>query len=168
MSALDVGSSTHQFRTVVQPHIDRNVFAPLRARGLSITHLDARDEDGVDLVADVTTLDGVDTTFDLVLCTNLLEHVVDRSQTLRHVKRVVKPSGWLVLTVPRRYPIHHDPIDTGYRPTARELTALLGWTDVLSQEVITVRDRYHYAGRRWLRRYVLPWQIACILARKPH
>lgn len=165
---LDIGSSTLAFRTQVQPYIDRNVFAPLRAAGVRISHLDARADPGVDIVADVTKLDGVDRTFDVVLCTNLLEHVTDRRDTLDNVRRVVAPRGLLVLTVPLRYPIHPDPIDTGYRPTAAELVALLGWPEVLRQEDLTVRDPEHYRGwRRAWRPWLRPWQIACVLARRP-
>jgi SAM-dependent methyltransferase len=167
MRVLDIGSSSLHFRTQVQPHIDRNVFAPLRERGLRVIHVDARQEPGVDIIADVTTLDGVNDTYDLVLCTNLLEHVVDREQTVRHVKRVVRPGGTLVLTVPRRYPIHADPIDTGYRPDTAELSALLGWSAVIRAEVLTVRAPLHYVNRPWYRRWFAPWQIACVLAAKP-
>jgi SAM-dependent methyltransferase len=167
MRVLDIGSSSLHFRTVVQPHIDRNVFAPLRERGLQLVHVDARDEPGVDIIADVTTLDGVEDMYDLVLCTNLLEHVVDREETVHHVKRVVRPAGMLVLTVPRRYPIHADPIDTGYRPDVTELSALLGWPKVLNAEVLTVRAPLHYVNHPWYRRWFAPWQIACLLAVKP-
>ncbi len=166
-TVLDIGSSTHAFRTVTQPHIDGNVFEPLRRRGIRPVHLDARAEPGVDIVADVTRLDGVDRCFDVVLCTNLLEHVVDRVATLQNVKRVVAPSGLLVLTVPHRYPLHQDPIDTGFRPDAAALSELVGWPEVLEREVVTVRAHRHYHGRRRLRRWILPWQIACVLARKP-
>jgi SAM-dependent methyltransferase len=167
MTVLDIGSSTFEFRTVTQPHIDGNVFEPLRRRGISPIHLDARAEPGVDIVADVTSLKGVDRSFDVVLCTNLLEHVTDRDATLHHVKRVVAPSGLLVLTVPRRYRLHPDPIDTGFRPSANALIELVGWPEVLEREVVTVRARQHYRGRRRLRRWILPWQIACLLVRKP-
>jgi SAM-dependent methyltransferase len=167
MTVLDIGSSTLAFRTVTQPHIDGNVFEPLRRRGLCPVHLDARAEPGVDIVADVTQLNGVDRCFDIVLCTNLLEHVVDRKATLHNVKRVVAPSGLLVLTVPRRYRLHHDPIDTGYRPSAVALSGLVGWPEVLACEIVTVRAPRHYRSGRQLRRWILPWQIACVLARKP-
>lgn len=167
-SVLDIGSSTLEFRTVMQPYVDRNVFAPLRAQGLNVLHLDAKAAPGVDIVADVTTLEGVDRTFDLVLCTNLLEHVTNRNATLGHVKRVVEKGGLLLLTVPKRYPIHPDPIDTGYRPRATELVSLLGWPEVLHAEDLTVRAREHYRGfSRMFRRFLFPWQIACVLARRP-
>jgi SAM-dependent methyltransferase len=166
-TVLDIGSSTRVFRTLTQPHIDGNVFEPLRRRGIAVVHLDARAAEGVDIVADVARLDGVEQTFDVVLCTNLLEHVVDRTATLQHVKRVVAPRGLLLLTVPRRYRLHQDPIDTGFRPTPDDLDLLVGWGEVLAREVVTVRAQRHYTGARRLRRWILPWQVACLLARKP-
>jgi SAM-dependent methyltransferase len=167
MTALDIGSSTLAFRTVTQPYIDRNVFQPLRERGVRIVHLDARQGSGIDIVADVTTLEGVNTTYDLVLCTNLLEHVVDRGETIKNVERAVSPSGLLVMTVPNRYPLHDDPIDTGFRPSTPELVELIGWPEIIEQDLVTVREKAHYKGRRRLRRFLLPWRIACVLARKP-
>jgi hypothetical protein len=51
--ALDIGSSTLHYRTVEQPHIDEQVMAPLRARGVEIVYLDAKDAPGVDVVYDL-------------------------------------------------------------------------------------------------------------------
>jgi SAM-dependent methyltransferase len=164
---LDIGSSSSNFRTVVQPHIDRYVYAPLREQGVLVAHLDARSEPGVDIVADITTLEGVATDFDVVICTSLLEHVVDRANTARNICRVVKPGGTLILTVPRRYPIHEDPIDTGYRPTAPQLSELVPWSEIVERRELTIRDPLHYRGRRWPRRLLWPWRISCLVARKP-
>ena len=55
--ALDVGSSTLHYRTVEQPHIEEQVMAPLRARGVEIVHLDAKPAPGVDVVCDLGTAD---------------------------------------------------------------------------------------------------------------
>jgi SAM-dependent methyltransferase len=164
---LDIGSSTLEFRTVVQPHIERHVFAPLRAQGVDVSHLDARAEPGVDIVADIATLEGVGSDYDVAICTSLLEHVVDRRDTTRNICRVVRPGGVLILTVPSRYPIHLDPIDTGFRPTPAELRELVPWSDVLESSSLTIREPAHYRGKRWLRRYLAPWQISCLVARKP-
>ena len=164
---LDIGSSTLEFRTKVQPHVERHVFAPLRAAGVLVSHLDARAEPGVDIVADITTLEGVPTDFDAAICTSLLEHVVDRADTARHICRVVKPGGVLVLTVPRRYPLHNDPIDTGFRPKPEELSDLVRWTDIIERSTLTIRELEHYRGKRWFRRFVRPWQISCLVVRKP-
>src|SRR5688500_10213151 len=81
-TVLDVGSSSEEFRTRVQPHIKKQVLGPLRTRGAQITHLDAKHEPGIDVVADLTTGDLSAAVggrrFDLVLCCNMLEHVEDR------------------------------------------------------------------------------------------
>ena len=166
-SLLDVGSSTLHFRTVAQSWVDGNVFAPLRARGVRILHLDARSDPGVDIVADAAQLDGIDQAFDVVVAANVLEHVIDRDGTLRNLRRLVRPGGLLPVTVPHRYPLHPDPIDTGFRPTADVLAALIGWPDLLRQEVLAIGEREHYHGARFWRRRLRPWQVACILVRRP-
>ena len=50
---LNVGSSTLEFRTRTQPYIESNIFAPLRARGGAIYHLDVKSAPGVDIVGDL-------------------------------------------------------------------------------------------------------------------
>ena len=37
--------------------------------------------------------------FDLVFCTNVIDHVTDPRDTIGHVVRVLKPNGYFVLTV---------------------------------------------------------------------
>jgi SAM-dependent methyltransferase len=123
-TVLDIGSQTLEFRTTVQPYIDAEIFAPIRARGAHVTHLDAQRAKGVDIVADITAEDfalGDDRRFDLVICTNLLEHVRDRPRTIQRLDAVT--AGHLVVTVPGHFPYHEDPIDTMYRPTPRRLAA---------------------------------------------
>jgi SAM-dependent methyltransferase len=185
---LDVGSSTREFRTEVQPHIDRHVFAPLRARGVRPVHLDAKDADGVDVVLDLSdpALDpaaALGERFDVVLCMNMLEHVVDRERTADRVLALVAPGGHLLVTVPRSYRRHLDPIDTMYRPSPRERARLFrgrrpGVELVLAETVPIARSeyyRYHrsrnplWARRETLRRRVPPlrWKQACILLRCP-
>jgi len=48
--AVNVGSSTLDFRCQRQPHIDRYLFLPIRERGGEVIHVDFKDEPGVDLV----------------------------------------------------------------------------------------------------------------------
>jgi SAM-dependent methyltransferase len=165
---LDIGSSTLDFRTVVQPHIERHVFGPLRERGVVVSHLDARNAPGVDIVADITTLDGVPAgAFDAAICTSLLEHVENREHTVHNICRVLAPRGVLLLTVPMRYPLHFDPIDTGFRPTPEQLGALVPWPEVIERSALTIRHPLHYRGLRLPRRFIAPWQVACLVVRKP-
>ena len=130
---------------MVQPHIERHVFAPLRAQGVAVSHLDAREAPGVDIVSDITTLDAVPAAgFDAAICTSLLEHVENREHTVHNSGRVLAPGGVLLLTVPQRYPLNFDPIDTGFLPTPDEMSGLVPWSDVIERSVLTIRHTQHY------------------------
>ncbi len=51
---LNIGSSTLEFRTQIQPYIEQNIFGPLRARNSDgVYHLDIKSAPGVDLVGDL-------------------------------------------------------------------------------------------------------------------
>ena len=140
-TVIDLGSSTEEYRRLVQPHIDYHVFRPLRQKGVTVVHVDAKPAAGVDVVIDLTraSLDGVLSPADAVIATSLLEHVTDRDLLVRHITGLTLPGGLAIVSVPRVYPFHPDPIDTMYRPTQRELEEL--WRrdfDVLRSETLYV------------------------------
>jgi len=183
---LDIGSSTLEYRTVVQPHITELVHHPLIARGASLTCGDIKEGEGVDLVLDLTRTDLSDALFaspwDLVICSNILEHVVDRSTFLANVLRLCRRGGYLLCTVPHRFPYHADPIDTLYRPTAAELARTIlerAPGRIEAAEILRIDDRSYYeftpgrildrllarSLRQRLRWHVAPlrWQVSCVL-----
>jgi SAM-dependent methyltransferase len=127
---VDVGSSTEYFRRVEQPYIDYHVFRPLRRRGVQAIHVDAKEAEGVDVVCDLTAADSSGVAAlpqgDIVLCSNMLEHVTDRELVISRLRDLTAPRGLLVVTVPHVYPYHPDPIDTMFRPTDAELRQLVG------------------------------------------
>lgn len=175
---LDVGSSDRRFRTVVQPYIEEHVDRPLRERGVRLVLADAKAQEGVDLVLDLTDSHAnppaeLAHAADVVLCTNLLEHVVDREAVARRILTLLKPSGVLIVTVPRRYPLHRDPIDTLYRPRPDAIAALFTNIEprlsVLDRAVLRIRNPRHYTKKTRLRR-LLPWfswQLAAVTFRSP-
>ena len=55
-----------------------------------------------------------DETFDFVLCTQVLEHVPDPLAAAIEMRRVLKRSGKLFLTVPQGYGIHGEPYNFFY------------------------------------------------------
>jgi 2-polyprenyl-3-methyl-5-hydroxy-6-metoxy-1,4-benzoquinol methylase len=55
------------------------------------------------LVDDITHSKLPDESFDLVLCTEVVEHIADSAAAIRHLARVLKPNGILVLSTPQRY-----------------------------------------------------------------
>jgi SAM-dependent methyltransferase len=49
---------------------------------------------------DVTRLDLADASFDALLCSHVLEHVLDDRAAMRELLRVTRPGGWAVLQTP--------------------------------------------------------------------
>jgi SAM-dependent methyltransferase len=49
--------------------------------------------------------------FDIVLCTEMLEHVPDPAAVLSEIRRILKPGGRLIMTTPFLVPLHEEPHD---------------------------------------------------------
>ncbi|MDA3949447.1 MAG: class I SAM-dependent methyltransferase [Spirochaeta sp.] len=49
---------------------------------------------------DITDIQFPDSTFDVVLCSHVLEHVPDDLTGMTELRRVLKPTGWAILQVP--------------------------------------------------------------------
>lgn len=64
-----------------------------------------------DVYFDGVSLPFRDASFDAVIATEVLEHVPDERVTLSEIRRVLKPEGRLVLTVPFTWPEHEMPHD---------------------------------------------------------
>jgi hypothetical protein len=137
---LNVGSSTRAFREIHQPWIHQELFAPWLRRGGRVLHQDLKPEDGVDVVGSLTDprcrRQLEDRGIRSVCCSNVLEHVHDREGFAREVSRWVAPGGVLLVTVPRAFPWHPDPIDTLFRPTVAELAALFPELRLVVGEVV--------------------------------
>lgn len=156
---LNLGSSTGEFRQVKYPWIHDRIFARLADDGRHVVHADLKVAPGVDVVGDFLTgsgrraLEGVGARS--VLCSNLLEHLPIRPAAAADaIAHLVPAGGWLVITCPRQYGYHADPIDNGYRPRPEEVAALFPGFEVVSvQEVLCRRMAYYFAdaGRSRLR-----------------
>ncbi|MFN4080085.1 MAG: class I SAM-dependent methyltransferase [Saprospiraceae bacterium] len=153
-SAVNLGSSTAEFRQRVQPHIHEEVIAPLEAAGVQMTHVDLKRDPGVDVAADLTAADfaaRLAQRFDLVICANMLEHVQDIDAVIANILRIATPGAYLLLTVPRRYPLHFDPIDNGFRPRPRDLADLFARKvacNLVEGRVISIKDSGYYPVKR--------------------
>lgn len=137
---LNVGSSTRAVREIHQPWIDEYIFAPMRRRGGTVVHLDLKADEGVDIVGDLydpvcwTTVKNRG--FRSVFCSNVLEHVTDREGLCRKLVELIPAGGYLIVSVPRAFPYHPDPIDTMFRPDVQELVALFPGTRCLAGQVV--------------------------------
>ncbi len=56
------------------------------------------------LVTDITCLPFKDNYFDLVICSEVMEHIPDEKNAAKEIVRVLKPKHNLVVSVPRYYP----------------------------------------------------------------
>jgi 2-polyprenyl-3-methyl-5-hydroxy-6-metoxy-1,4-benzoquinol methylase len=56
------------------------------------------------LSSDITRLPFKDASFDVVICSEVLEHIPDHIQAAREIIRVLKPGKSLVVSVPRYFP----------------------------------------------------------------
>lgn len=128
MSILNVGSSTLEFRTVLQPYVNEVIFEPLINSGFSITHLDMKQDVGVDIVGDLTNNEFRNTLrskkYDIILCANLLEHLENPKNLCNLLYELIDINGYILITVPYIYPYHEDPLDTLFRPKPSEIKDL--------------------------------------------
>ncbi|MBU6407886.1 MAG: methyltransferase domain-containing protein [Alphaproteobacteria bacterium] len=65
-----------------------------------------------------------DATFDYVLCTEVLEHVENPGELIAEMRRVLRPGGLIVATVPFSARVHHAPHDF-HRYTRYRLASLV-------------------------------------------
>lgn len=154
---LNIGSSTGDFRLRVQPHIHAELIAPLEHQGIKLIHCDMKVEAGVDEVGDLldpafrTRLRSYNA--DVMICSNLLEHLTDPQQFAVACGELVREGGYGIFSVPYSYPYHPDPIDTLLRPSPTELAQMLQSWSVVQATVI--RSGSHWSD---LRRSGEPWR----------
>jgi SAM-dependent methyltransferase len=126
----------------------------------------------IDIISDITSIPVEDESFDIVLCTEVLEHVPDPLSALREMTRIVRPQGRLIVTTPFCSLTHFAPYHyaTGLSRYwyERHLGALGfnlvevcpngGWFDYIAQELW----RLPWIGKTYSSR-ILGW-AALILA----
>lgn len=111
MRVLDAGCGT-----------GRHLCEAFRTQGLYVAGLDIKKEDlekarvflglladgsygdWLVLKGDITVLPFQDGAFDLVICSEVLEHIWDNKRAVRELVRVLKGGGDLVVSVPRYFP----------------------------------------------------------------
>lgn len=117
--------------------------------------IDIKNGSGVDIVASVYDIPFKDGEFDIVLCMSVLEHLEIPSRAISEMKRVLKPGGRVIVSVPFLFPIHDAPGDY-WRFTKFGLESLFkdGWKiekiiaeTTLQESLAVLLQRIVYQGR---------------------
>jgi SAM-dependent methyltransferase len=139
---LDVGAQTGPYRA----------YFPHRIA------VDVRPAPGVHVVGDAQALGFTDAVFDVVLCTEMLEHVPEPQRAINEMRRVLKPGGVLLLTTRFLFPIHDAPHDY-FRFTKYGLRHLLREFEVvdLREETTTIGTLAVLVQRLGMQAQTLRW-----------
>jgi len=148
---LNVGSATATFRETVQPWISHEIFAPLERKGVTVNHLDIQEGDGIDLHGDLTDDAFMASLgrrgYRSLLCCNVLEHVDNPAAISRRLEELMPAMGYLIVTVPNRFPYHPDPIDTMFRPDISDLLELFPRCGLREGKVLDCGTGWDYVDR---------------------
>jgi SAM-dependent methyltransferase len=98
---LDVGCGNKPYASILQCAAHVGVDVP------SSPH----DQDRFDFVYDGKVLPFGKAEFDSVLCTEVLEHCPQPSTLMAEIARVLKPGGYVLITVPMVFHHHEEPYD---------------------------------------------------------
>jgi SAM-dependent methyltransferase len=123
-SLLDVGCGAKPYR---------NLFSVDSYKGLDIDSPIVRERGIADDFYDGNVFPYTNSTFDSILCNQVLEHVFNPAEFLQEVNRVLKPGGKLLLTVPFVWDEHEQPYDYA-RYSSFGLRALLEKSGFLIQQ----------------------------------
>lgn len=95
---------------------------------------DIEAREGIDVVGDAHDMPFSDNEFEMIVCTEVLEHLHSPQIGINEMRRVLKPGGKLILTTRFVFPIHDAPHDY-YRYTEFGMRHLFseGW-EIISLE----------------------------------
>jgi SAM-dependent methyltransferase len=88
---------------------------------------------------DITNEIQIEEKFDLVLCTNVLEHIFDVTPAIKNLNYLLKEKGHLVVSVPFIYPLHDEPKDF-WRFTEHALNKLFSDFKILTIKRTGIRQ----------------------------
>lgn len=139
----------------------------------------AWDQSQLDIKSDITSIPEPDSSFDAVMCIEVLEHVPDPIRALRELTRLLRRGGTLILTAPFCSLTHFSPhfYQTGYSRYfyeywLRELgydIVDLQWNgsyfEYLAQELRRVNwagNQYANSSPTWLERFSIGVVLRCL------
>lgn len=131
----------------------RRNYQHIESSSCLVTSVDIQLFRDTDVQATVYQLPFADETFSAVIATELFEHLEDPRQAIEEIRRVLRPGGELISTVPFLFRIHGDPEDY-FRYTGDGLRALI--KDLFAGEIrpygnkfTVIMDILSTSDRKW-------------------
>ena len=124
----------------------------------------------IDLVCDIVNIPELDASFDIILCSEVFEHLPDALKALDEFARLLKPGGKLILTAPFASLVHFAPYHyaTGFSRywyeyhlpirnlEIRELAPNGDWFSYIKQEMLRLPGMARqYGDRCWPLAYLV-------------
>jgi SAM-dependent methyltransferase len=123
---LDLGCGNRPFGDFYEKHVSYSVGIDMPSSFHTLS---------VQVFGDATSLPFKNAVFDIVLCSEVMEHVREPEAMLREIRRVLRPGGFLVLTTPFMVPMHEEPHDY-FRYTCHGLKYLCTKAELSVKKVI--------------------------------
>ena len=177
---LDIGAGTCPYRLLFS-HCDYVTHDFKKYTGNEKLY-GSRDYGKIDIVSEITALPVADASFDIILCTEVLEHVPEPAAAIAEIARILRPGGRMFLTAPLGAGLHQLPYHYygGYTPEwyrfflprygleVKEITPNGGFFKLLAQESArvawTLPEHQHLHGENveiirslfgeWIPRYL--------------
>jgi ubiquinone/menaquinone biosynthesis C-methylase UbiE len=99
---LDAGAGTQRYRRYCE-HLEyvSQDFGEYDGKGdSSALQMGEFDYGKLDIVSDITSIPMPDSSFDVIMCIEVLEHLPDPVQAIKEFARLLKPNGHLIVTAP--------------------------------------------------------------------
>jgi SAM-dependent methyltransferase len=115
---------------------------PFFADSIAVRTLDINPLSGCDYIADVCKYNDQiqDSSFDFIVCTEVLEHTLNPFDAVREIRRLLRPGGLLFGSTPFNFRIH-GPMPDCWRFTEHGLRALLKDFTIVELGKIETEDR---------------------------
>jgi ubiquinone/menaquinone biosynthesis C-methylase UbiE len=110
LTLLDAGAGESQFKKFCS-HLNyiAQDFGQYDGSGEIGLQTGAWDNSKLDIVSDITSIPLPDASVDVIMCTEVLEHIPNPVAALQEFSRLVKPNGYLLITAPFASLTHFAP-----------------------------------------------------------
>jgi hypothetical protein len=134
-----------------QEYIRDNIYRPVSRKHWELLNFDLFPGEGVDISGNILDDDCftalVQRKFGGVFVFNVLEHLADRTSICFRIEQLLSKGGYLLVSVPFKYPIHNDPIDSRFRPTPHEVLQLFPSCTIVKSDIIIDKSYLFYLMR---------------------